>query len=436
MDFFSFCSISFLPPKPMDSPTPIPTTVALPMHASPMPPITCTVPSLISESIPILPAPSDDAKIEEEKRYTLPNQTKPRFTPFTSPWITARLQDQPEEQAIPLLRNWAHPKRYMEINRQTITDINKLSDGNAVDAIEELKQPRVFKRGTRGSKLSFSANIVTLDTRDEYKADALLDSGCEGSCIDVKYVQRLGLNTTKLPRPIPVFNADGQPNSDGPISEMISLELKIGEHLEKIDFGVTNLGRGEIFLGHDWLKLHNPSIDWHESLIEFDRCPSYCQPHIHLRQNEFELEDEDLSWTSDMTQDLENRDRLLLIDPTPAIQIRASTNIAMELAIKANEKKDKKPWKETVPEYLHDFADVFEKQEFDELPPHRPWDHTIELVPGSENRLDCKIYPLSVMEQEQLDKFIDENLRTGQIRSSKSPIASSFFFIKKKDGAL
>src|SRR5277367_3100357 len=126
---------------------------------------------------------------------------------------------------------------------------------------------------------------------------------------------------------------------------MISLELKIGEHLEKIDFGVTNLGQGEIFLGHDWLKLHNPSIDWRESLIEFDRCPSYCRPHIHLRQNEFELEDEDLSWTSDMTLDLENGDRLLLIDPTPAIQIHASTNIAMELAIKANEKKDKNPGK-------------------------------------------------------------------------------------------
>src|SRR5277367_4722917 len=143
MDFFSFCSISFPPPKPMDSSTPIPTTVPLPMHTSPMPLITCTVSSLISESIPILPAPSDDAKIEEEKRYMLPNQTKPRFTPFTSPWIAARLQDQPEERAIPLLRNWAHPKCYMEINRQTITDINKLSDGNTVDAVEELKQPRV-----------------------------------------------------------------------------------------------------------------------------------------------------------------------------------------------------------------------------------------------------------------------------------------------------
>src|SRR5277367_4935781 len=74
-----------------------------------------------------------------------------------------------------------------------------------------------------------------------------------------------------------------------------------------------------------------------------------------------------MPWTLDVAQDLEDGDRLLLIDPTPAIRIRASTNIEMELAIKANEKKDKKPWKETVPEYLHDLADVFKKQDFDEL---------------------------------------------------------------------
>ncbi len=39
-------------------------------------------------------------------------------------------------------------------------------------------------------------------------------------------------------------------------------------------------------------------------------------------------------------------------------------------------------------------------------------------------------------EQEQLDKFLDENLESGRIRPSKSPFASPFFFIKKKDGTL
>ena len=90
----------------------------------------------------------------------------------------------------------------------------------------------------------------------------------------------------------------------------------------------------------------------------------------------------------------------------------------------------------TPPSYLSDYADVFGKKEFDQLPPRCPWDHAIEIVPDKEHHLDCKIYPLGQTEQEELDKFLDEQLRTRWIRPSKSPMASSFFFVKKKDGSL
>src|SRR3954462_784149 len=59
----------------------------------------------------------------------------------------------------------------------------------------------------------------------------------------------------------------------------------------------------------------------------------------------------------------------------------------------------------------------------------------IELVPGAQP-IDFKIYPLSLEEQKQLDEFLKENLESGSIRPSKSPMASPFFFIKKKDGKL
>jgi hypothetical protein len=188
-----------------------------------------------------------------------------------------QLRDDPEK-AVSILNIWSHPKHSMEINRQMVDKINLLGESDVIDAIEELSKPRRFVRGTKGLKLSFNTTIVALDTRAEHKADALLDSRCKGSCINVKYVQKHGLHTQKLARPIPVLNADGQPNSEGPISEFISLELWIGQHWERMEFGVTNLGKGEIFLGHDWLKINNPSIDWRKGLVEFDRCPSDCQP--------------------------------------------------------------------------------------------------------------------------------------------------------------
>lgn len=39
-------------------------------------------------------------------------------------------------------------------------------------------------------------------------------------------------------------------------------------------------------------------------------------------------------------------------------------------------------------------------------------------------------------EQQALDEFLAENLRSGRIRPFKSPWAVPFFFVKKKDGAL
>ena len=50
--------------------------------------------------------------------------------------------------------------------------------------------------------------------------------------------------------------------------------------------------------------------------------------------------------------------------------------------------------------------------------------------------MNCKIYPLTLDEQKALDEFLMDNLQTRSIRPSNSPMASPFFFVKKKDGKL
>ena len=59
----------------------------------------------------------------------------------------------------------------------------------------------------------------------------------------------------------------------------------------------------------------------------------------------------------------------------------------------------------------------------------------MEIIPGSK-LMGCKVYPLSPVEQKELDAFLKENLETGRIQPSKSPMSSPVFFIKKKDGSL
>jgi len=85
--------------------------------------------------------------------------------------------------------------------------------------------------------------------------------------------------------------------------------------------------------------------------------------------------------------------------------------------------------------YVTEFQSVFAKEDFDILPEHHKWDHAIKLIPRAEPKLS-KVYPLSPLEQAELDAFLEENLCTGQIRPFKSSIAAPVFFIKKKDGSL
>ena len=91
---------------------------------------------------------------------------------------------------------------------------------------------------------------------------------------------------------------------------------------------------------------------------------------------------------------------------------------------------------ERIPQPYWMFADVFSDEESKKMPPKQPWDHKIELKPGVPAMLISQTIKLSTTEQEELNKFIDEHLERGTIHRLKSPYATSFFFIKKKNGKL
>ena len=88
-----------------------------------------------------------------------------------------------------------------------------------------------------------------------------------------------------------------------------------------------------------------------------------------------------------------------------------------------------------LPAYVAEFQSMFAKEDFDILPEHRKWDHAIKLIPRAKPK-SLKVYPLSLLEQAELDAFLEENLHTRQIWPSKSSIVASVFFIKKKDSLL
>ncbi len=254
---------------------------------------------------------------------------------------------------------------------------------------------------------------------------ALLDSSCTNSTINCAYIDKHRLETRKVMTPIPVYNTNGLWNQDGDITEFVELQMMIGRHSERINLAVTNLGKKDVYLSHDWLKRHNLSVNWKMGMIIFGCCQCI-KNHLELPDT-----DPDDHWN----EELEEGDTILTIHMEEELIIQAMHH-ANELAMAVNAEKPKKTFEEMVPAHYHSFHDLFSKENFDELPEQKPWDHAIELVPNAKSTLDCKVYPLNQDEQEQLDKFLDKNLESGHIHPSKSPFTFPFFFVKKKDSTL
>jgi len=70
--------------------------------------------------------------------------------------------------------------------------------------------------------------------------------------------------------------------------------------------------------------------------------------------------------------------------------------------------------------------------ESERIPTRKIWDHAIDLKEMFKPRKG-RIYPFSKDEREEVQKFVDDQLRKGYIRPSKSPQMLPVFFVGKKD---
>ena len=68
------------------------------------------------------------------------------------------------------------------------------------------------------------------------------------------------------------------------------------------------------------------------------------------------------------------------------VWINVKGNMAMELAIKENEKKAKLTNEELVPDDLHKFLDVFDKSKANWFPESNVWNHKIDMKEGFKPR--------------------------------------------------
>src|SRR3954462_419099 len=109
---------------------------------------------------------------------------------------------------------------------------------SAIQALIELRNSKVYKKGPAKNKLKINGQIITTDDQRMFQVQMLLDSDCTGSCIDEGFMRAKGITTNKIPRPIPVYNTNGTLNGTGSIKEIIHTQMIIKEHVQLISFGV------------------------------------------------------------------------------------------------------------------------------------------------------------------------------------------------------
>ncbi len=149
--------------------------------------------------------------------------------------------------------------------------LRKATRINALEQMDELRQPRRYICQLSGSDKALTTNILIEmpSSRACITSSALIDSGCMSSAINRAFVEKHNIPTHATAAPITVYNADGSKNSSGQITAFAELRITIGDHAKSIDLAITDLKDRDVFLGHDWLVRHNPLINWQTGKMIF-----------------------------------------------------------------------------------------------------------------------------------------------------------------------
>jgi len=49
---------------------------------------------------------------------------------------------------------------------------------------------------------------------------------------------------------------------------------------------VSSLGKQSLILGYNWLKDHNPKVDWEKGEVKMTHCPLWCEGGYALRKEQ------------------------------------------------------------------------------------------------------------------------------------------------------
>ena len=147
---------------------------------------------------------------------------------------------------------------------------------------------------------------------------------------------------------------------------------------------VTNIGKQNILLGMSFLKQHNPTINWQKGELSFDNCPKTCVIEHSPIQDE-DLNDEEIPQTDEMNHYGQLNDDAWDSEEHFTYFLNHSDDPhAVYLRGLSKDTEEKENWQNLVPKYYHEYGLVFLQKASERIPTRKPYDHAIELLPGSD----------------------------------------------------
>ena len=232
--------------------------------------------------------------------------------------------------------------------------------------------------------------------------------------MDRKIVARHGFKLQKLERLVQVRNIDSTNNSIGAITHQVKVSIYYKGHIERMRMDVCNLGKTDVILGILQLQVHNSEINQKIEEVKMTRCPLLCRRNMKLKEEKKAkrvkgvaiIEEEKI-----VRQTVDNKE-----------------DWRKEEKVKVDHRKIEK----IVPQRFLRWRKVFGKVKLERMLMRKIQDHAINLKETFKPRKE-RIYPLSRNERKEVQNFIEDQLRKGYIRLSKSPQMSLVFFVNKKN---